>query len=73
MINKIKSSGLGDTIRIKNKLNYPMPMGYASVGTISHTNEKFKLINWEIGFLLIHFIKKRLLLNIICAYQFQKM
>tara|TARA_B100000242_G_scaffold278936_1_gene237019 strand:- start:9957 stop:12032 length:2076 start_codon:yes stop_codon:yes gene_type:complete len=48
VINKIKSSGLGDTIRaIKNKLNYPMPMGYASVGTISHTNEKFKLIKGD--------------------------
>ncbi len=40
VINKIKSSGLGDTYRaIKNKLDLPMPMGYASVGTISHNNK----------------------------------
>tara|TARA_B100001175_G_scaffold309203_1_gene310584 strand:- start:5066 stop:7144 length:2079 start_codon:yes stop_codon:yes gene_type:complete len=39
VINKIKSSGISDTYRaIKNKLDYPMVMGYSSVGIISHTN-----------------------------------
>ena len=43
-INKIKSSGIADTYRaIKNKLYYPMAMGYAAVGTISHKNEIYNL------------------------------
>ena len=44
VINKIKSSGITDTYKaIKNKLYYPMAMGYAAVGTISHTNENYNL------------------------------
>ena len=44
VINKIKSSGIADTYRaIKNKLYYPMAMGYAAVGTISHKNEIYNL------------------------------
>ena len=40
VINKIKSSGLRDTFKaIKNKLDLPMPMGYASVGVISHNSK----------------------------------
>jgi len=44
VINKIKSSGITDTYKaIKNKLYYPMVMGYAAVGTISHKNENYNL------------------------------
>jgi|TARA_B110000438_G_scaffold64797_1_gene65351 predicted dehydrogenase/D-arabinose 1-dehydrogenase-like Zn-dependent alcohol dehydrogenase len=44
VINKIKSSGLSDTYRaIKNKLNYPMQMGYAAVGTVSHARKIYNL------------------------------
>lgn len=40
VINKIKSSGLRGTFKaIKNKLDLPMPMGYASVGVISHNSK----------------------------------
>jgi predicted dehydrogenase len=40
VINKIKSSGVGDTYKaIKNKLDLPMAMGYASVGTVSHNSK----------------------------------
>ena len=41
VINKIKSSGISDTYKaIKNKLDLPMPMGYAAVGEISEENTK---------------------------------
>ena len=44
VINKIKSSGISDTYRaIKNKLDYPMVMGYSAVGIVSHTNENYDL------------------------------
>ena len=44
VINKIKSSGISDTYRaIKNKLDYPMVMGYSAVGTVSHTNKNYNL------------------------------
>jgi predicted dehydrogenase/D-arabinose 1-dehydrogenase-like Zn-dependent alcohol dehydrogenase len=44
VINKIKSSGLSDTYRaIKNKLDYPMQMGYAAVGTVSHAKKIYNL------------------------------
>ena len=42
VINKIKSSGISDTYRaIKNKLDYPMVMGYSAVGIITHTNTNY--------------------------------
>lgn len=45
VINKIKSSGISDTYRaIKNKLDYPMVMGYSGVGTVSHSNKKYNLL-----------------------------
>lgn len=45
VINKIKSSGILDTYKaVKNKLDYPMVMGYSAVGTVSHTNKKYNLI-----------------------------
>jgi predicted dehydrogenase len=44
VLNKIKSSGITDTYKaITNKLNYPMVMGYAAVGTVSHSNEHYNL------------------------------
>jgi len=44
VINKIKSSGLSETYRaIKNKLNYPMVMGYSAVGVISHEKRDYNL------------------------------
>ena len=44
VINKIKSSGISDTYRaIKNKLDYPMVMGYSAVGIITHTNTNYNL------------------------------
>lgn len=44
VINKIKSSGISDTYRaIKNKLDYPMVMGYSAVGIISNTNINYNL------------------------------
>lgn len=44
VINKFRSSGISDTLRaIKNKLSYPMPMGYAAVGTIMESNNKHNL------------------------------
>ena len=44
VINKIRSTGITDTFKaIKNKLDLPMPMGYAAVGVISHKNENFNL------------------------------
>ena len=44
VINKIKSSGVTDTYKaIRNKLYYPMVMGYAAVGTVTHKNENFNL------------------------------
>tara|TARA_B100000579_G_scaffold437895_1_gene469744 strand:- start:303 stop:2381 length:2079 start_codon:yes stop_codon:yes gene_type:complete len=44
VINKIKSSGISDTYRaIKNKLDYPMVMGYSAVGIISHKNLNYNL------------------------------
>jgi len=44
VINKIKSSGISETYRaIKNKLDYPMVMGYSAVGTVSHTNKNYNL------------------------------
>ena len=45
VINKIKSSGIGDTYKaIKNKLDLPMPMGYASVGTVSHNSKNLNFL-----------------------------
>lgn len=42
VINKIKSSGLVDTFKaVKNKLDFPMVMGYSAVGMITHTNENY--------------------------------
>ena len=39
VINKIKSSGIKDTVSaIKNKLDYPMAMGYSAVGTVTNEN-----------------------------------
>ena len=44
VFNKIKSSGITDTYKaITNKLNYPMVMGYAAVGTVSKSNEYYNL------------------------------
>ena len=44
VISKIKSSGIKDTIKaINNKLNYPMVMGYSSVGIVSDKNHEFNL------------------------------
>lgn len=44
VINKVKSSGLSDTYRaIKNKLDIPMQMGYAAVGTVSHAKKIYNL------------------------------
>jgi len=44
VINKIKSSGITDTYKaIRNKLYYPMVMGYAAVGTVTHKNKNFNL------------------------------
>ena len=44
VISKIKSSGIKDTIKaINNKLNYPMVMGYSSVGIVSEKNHEFNL------------------------------
>ena len=44
VFNKIKSSGIADTYKaIKNKLHYPMVMGYAAVGTISHKDKNYNL------------------------------
>jgi len=45
VINKIKSSGISETYRaIKNKLDYPMVMGYSAVGIVSHTNKNYNLL-----------------------------
>lgn len=44
VINKIRSSGFLDTFRaIKNKLLYPMPMGYSAVGIVTHSNNNFEI------------------------------
>ena len=44
VINKVKSSGITDTYKaIRNKLYYPMVMGYAAVGTVTHKNKNFNL------------------------------
>ena len=44
VINKIKSSGLLDTYRaIKNKLDFPMTMGYSAVGITTKAYEKYNL------------------------------
>ena len=45
VINKVQSSGIFDTYRaIKNKLDYPMVMGYSAVGVVTHTNKNYNLI-----------------------------
>ena len=42
VINKIKSSGLIVTYKaVKNKLDFPMVMGYSAVGIVSESSEKF--------------------------------
>lgn len=44
VINKIIASGLKETITaIRNKLSLPIPMGYASVGTVSLDNDDYNL------------------------------
>ena len=44
VINKIKSSGLLDTYRaVKNKLDFPMTMGYSAVGITTKAYEKYNL------------------------------
>ena len=44
VINKVKSSGLLDTYKaIKNKLDYPMNMGYSAVGLIKQDYKKYNL------------------------------
>ena len=46
VINKIKSSGISETLRaIKIKLDYPMVMGYSSVGSVIYADEKYSLSN----------------------------
>ena len=48
VINKIKSSGISETYRaIRNKLNLPMPMGYAAVGEISEDNIKHSFMKGD--------------------------
>ena len=48
VINKIKSSGLLDTYKaVKNKLDYPMTMGYSAVGITTKSYEKYNLSNGE--------------------------
>lgn len=44
VINKIKSSGLLDTYKaVKNKLDFPMTMGYSAVGITTKAYEKYSL------------------------------
>ena len=44
VINKIKSSGFLDTYKaVKNKLDYPMTMGYSAVGITTRAYEKYNL------------------------------
>ena len=44
VINKIKSSGLIDTYRaVKNKLDFPMTMGYSAVGLTTMAYRKYNL------------------------------
>ena len=44
VINKIKSSGFLDTYKaVKNKLDYPVTMGYSAVGIITRAYEKYNL------------------------------
>jgi D-arabinose 1-dehydrogenase-like Zn-dependent alcohol dehydrogenase len=44
VINKVKSTGLLATIKaIKNKLDFPMVMGYSAVGFVSKDSEKYNL------------------------------
>jgi D-arabinose 1-dehydrogenase-like Zn-dependent alcohol dehydrogenase len=44
VINKIKSSGLIATYKaVKNKLDFPMVMGYSAVGFVSEASEKYHL------------------------------
>jgi predicted dehydrogenase len=44
VINKIKSSGLIDTYRaVKNKLDFPMTMGYSAVGVTTRASEKYNI------------------------------
>lgn len=48
VINKIKSSGIVDTYKaIRNKLDFPMVMGYSAVGVITHSNKKYNLNKGE--------------------------
>ena len=44
VINKIKSSGLLDTYKaVKNKLDFPMTMGYSAVGITTKSYERYNL------------------------------
>jgi predicted dehydrogenase len=48
VINKIKSSGFKDAyLAVKNKLDFPMVMGYSSVGIVSHANKNYPLTKGE--------------------------
>ncbi len=48
VINKIKSSGFLDTYKaVKNKLDYPMTMGYSAVGITTKSYEKYNLNNGQ--------------------------
>ena len=51
VINKIKSSGLLYTYRaVKNKLDFPMTMGYSAVGITTKAYEKHNLNNKKTGY-----------------------